>query len=325
MAKQKQVELVYPLYLDVPMMTSFLAALEDGVAYGSDIVRIQQEQRDRSAEAGGGVSAPGVLSSLFNLDLRGRITGKATVGSNEEVTVIRKHTESSLFMSLRHTLKQRNLIENLDNLQDTRKLHSLKRTSLVEITGEISRSPLSEVLEAFSRFVNLAGPQMFEEHLDLDPADQLPGQELEGEPAASEEIISGNVENSTNSGNITLLELFNRIREDLSRSRVIDVVMKPSGTRNLTIVIALALEFLPEGTLETLLSGQFTVLGKLTRVLKKDEEINLHQRTVFSFLDSSVLDEPLEGLGAEAGLRLARNPSSVKAPAIQLLPLAIYV
>jgi len=31
MAKQKQVELVYPLYLDVPMMTSFLAALEDGV------------------------------------------------------------------------------------------------------------------------------------------------------------------------------------------------------------------------------------------------------------------------------------------------------
>jgi hypothetical protein len=98
----KKIELVYPLYLDVPMMTSFVAALGDGVAYGSDITRIQQEQKDRGAEAEAGAGVPGaaILSSLFNFDLRGRITGNSSVGSNEEIMIIRKHTESSLFMRL---------------------------------------------------------------------------------------------------------------------------------------------------------------------------------------------------------------------------------
>jgi len=39
----EQIDLVYPLYLDVPMMTSFVAALEDGIAYGSDVTRREDQ------------------------------------------------------------------------------------------------------------------------------------------------------------------------------------------------------------------------------------------------------------------------------------------
>jgi hypothetical protein len=42
----KRIELVNPIYLDVPMMTSFLAALEDGVAFGSDITSKQDKQKN---------------------------------------------------------------------------------------------------------------------------------------------------------------------------------------------------------------------------------------------------------------------------------------
>ena len=58
-----------------------------------------------------------------------------------------------------------------------------------------------------------------------------------------------------------------RIREDLAKLKVVDAVMRPSSVDDLTVVMALALEFLPEGTFENLLSGDFSVLGKVTRVV----------------------------------------------------------
>ena len=45
----EQIDLVYPLYLDVPMMTSFVADLEDGIAYGSDVTRREDQRRSLGA------------------------------------------------------------------------------------------------------------------------------------------------------------------------------------------------------------------------------------------------------------------------------------
>jgi hypothetical protein len=39
----ERIDLAYPLYLDVPMMTSFVAALEDGIAYGSDVTKSSRQ------------------------------------------------------------------------------------------------------------------------------------------------------------------------------------------------------------------------------------------------------------------------------------------
>ncbi len=46
----EQIDLAYPLYLDVPMMTSFVAALEDGIAYGSDVTQRGEQQRAVSGQ-----------------------------------------------------------------------------------------------------------------------------------------------------------------------------------------------------------------------------------------------------------------------------------
>jgi hypothetical protein len=82
----------------------------------------------------------------------------------------------------------------------------------------------------------------------------------------------------------------------------------------------LALEFLPEGTLENLLSGDFSVLGKVTRIVEGDEEISLYQRTVLSYLGSGDIDATFAQLRQNSALKLSENPSSVKAPALQIMP-----
>ncbi len=53
----EQIDLVYPLYLDVPMMTSFVAAIEDGIAYGSDVVQMKDQRRIVATEGEGKAKA----------------------------------------------------------------------------------------------------------------------------------------------------------------------------------------------------------------------------------------------------------------------------
>lgn len=318
----EQIDLVYPLYLDVPMMTSFVAALEDGIAYGSDITQTSNRRRDVAAEGEGkaraGLPSMGIFASLLSLDARGKITGDQEAGNAEEIKLVRKHTEASLFMRLRQMLKDDERVLQINGIDDLRKLEGAEHDYLVEVKGQVFRSPLSEALEAVFRVLEMLG---------VDPSRAQPStpqasgkKQGKGQRRAASEPNAFSLDKETQLG----FQLMQRIREDLAKSKVVDAVMRPSAVENPTVVIALALEFLPEGTFENLLSGDFSVLGKVTRVVKGNEEISMYQRTVFSYLGSDVIDDTFTQLQNNSSLKLSQNPSSVQAPALQLMPLAIY-
>ena len=321
----EQIDLVYPLYLDVPMMTSFLAAMEDGIAYDSDVTRTKDRKRTVAAEGEGkaraGLPAMGIFASLLSLDLRGKISGDQAAGSSEEIKLVRRHTEASLFMRLRQMLKDDDRVLQINQIDDLQKLKDAEHGYLVEVKGQVFRSPLSEALEAVLRILDMLGVDPLRSE---PPRSQTGGgkkQGNKGQQRAAAEPNAVALDNESQLG----FQLMQRIREDLAKSKVVDAVMRPSAVADLTVVIALALEFLPEGTFENLLSGDFSVLGKVTRVVEGDEEISMYQRTVFSYLGSSDIDGIFTQLRQDSTLQLSQNPSSVKAPALQLMPLAIYV
>lgn len=99
-----------------------------------------------------------------------------------------------------------------------------------------------------------------------------------------------------------------RIRDDLAQSKVQDVVLHPATVDELNVVVALAQESLPEGAFDNLLSGDFTVLGKVTRVVEEDDEISLYQRTVFRNVDSDALDEMFDSLRDSEFFRMSEHP-----------------
>jgi hypothetical protein len=82
---------VYPIYLDVPMMVSFLAALRDGVEFENTVTRRDQRSTNREREASGKVRLP-PLASLFGLEASGKMAGQAGEETSEEVKVVRQHT-----------------------------------------------------------------------------------------------------------------------------------------------------------------------------------------------------------------------------------------
>jgi hypothetical protein len=56
-----QIRLIHPIYLDVPMLVSFAAAVEGGVSFGAEVTR--ERTSALTTEAGG--SAKFGLSALF--------------------------------------------------------------------------------------------------------------------------------------------------------------------------------------------------------------------------------------------------------------------
>lgn len=317
----ERIDLVYPLYLDVPMMTSFVAALEDGIAYGSDVTQRQDQQRKLGAgsEARVGVPGMGIFSTLLNIDLRGKITGEQVSGNDEEIKLVRRHTEASLFMRLRHTLVNDNRILQINDIDDIQQLKDAEQDYLVEIRGQISRSPLNESLEAVFRAMAMLGVEP--------PTNQT----LRTQTGGGKKNRGQGQQNASSNNPFALdreammgLEIMQRIREDLAQSKILDAVMRPATVDELTVVIALALEFLPEGAFDNLLSGDFSVLGKVTRLVEGADEISLYQRTAFRNLEFGSLDAAFAEMRKGGIFKLSDSPSSIKAPAIQIMPMAIY-
>jgi hypothetical protein len=60
------------------MVTSCVAALEDGISYGSDVTQRTEQQRAArgQGEARAGLFGLGIISSLLSLDLWGKISAK---------------------------------------------------------------------------------------------------------------------------------------------------------------------------------------------------------------------------------------------------------
>jgi len=103
--------------------------------------------------------------------------------------------------------------------------------------------------------------------------------------------------------------------------------MQPVSIPELKVLVGLSSEFLPEGSFENLLSGHFTVLGKVTRILEGEDKISLYQRTSSSYLMTNSafnFAEALRPLQQAFGIG-AVSSDEIEAPALQLLPLAIFV
>lgn len=113
--------IAYPQYLDVPMMMSVLAALEDGL--------------DTSA----------ALAAL-GIDLEGRVG--STAEPTAENAVAQRHTVGSLFSRLRARLSDQSLVRTVSGADE---LTDLPDGAFVELVGSLRRNPIFEFINVMER------------------------------------------------------------------------------------------------------------------------------------------------------------------------------
>jgi hypothetical protein len=109
MAKKSQTGtrfLAHPVYLDVPMMVSFLATLDDGVAYTSEVAERLASTKEGEGEGTAKAGIPSLAQWLgLSLSAEGRYRRRSLNDESVEARLVREHTSASLFNILRQRLE----------------------------------------------------------------------------------------------------------------------------------------------------------------------------------------------------------------------------
>src|SRR6266540_3157336 len=64
--EEKQLDLVHPVYLDVPMLVSFLAALEGGISFENEVTEQLLAGRESGGEASGKMGLPSICEPAWS-------------------------------------------------------------------------------------------------------------------------------------------------------------------------------------------------------------------------------------------------------------------
>jgi len=348
--------LLHPVYLDVPMMISFLAALRGGVAFEDTFTRRDAQTAKRDVEAQAKIKLPS-LGSLFGFDASGRVGRNQQDELSEEVQVVRRHTAASLFNALHAALHELGLVKRVEQASD---LDEVVPGGLVEMSGEFIGNPL----EPLTGFFKQAAP--FFEIATEDPDVPDPEQVVEavrqyraeaheldnraskaersGSPATraqamglqqqaqtarerAEEATSvlkaaAEAAAATRAQNVGM-RMLALVHDDLAASPVHDTVIKAADYQ---AVLTMSSEFFTDATRAHLRGGEFLAVGKVTRVLSNSaDEINLLRRTVLGAMGPEAGSDLLKAVAAEGELKLEVFGPVIRAPAVQVLPLAVFI
>ena len=323
--EQAGYRLAHPVYLDVQMMISFLAYLEGGVVTQEEETTREAGARERvlKGRAGGRFRLPWTVD--VDAGTEGSTQRRDEVSSESKSA--RHHTAASLFNLLYQYLHDD---EQLIALQDETQLTDVRSGDLVELSGEYLGNPLEDVLAFLSSVLPYITEQQEAQRAAAEAAlEQARKAQRSGNPAKRAQSATDTPELAQALASLTAptdenlgLQMMRRMAEDLRLVPVHDLVMTtPAGLR---AVLTVSSEYYSDETNESLRAGDFRVIGKVTRVLTDDETINLTRRTVLGAAGPTIAQELIESVKTDE-LQLDVTDPIVAAPAVQILPMAIFL
>jgi hypothetical protein len=299
-------QLVFPAYLDVPMMISFLATLEGGVRFEDQITLHEKDSTGADREVRARIGLPSFMS-LLNLSAGGRLAGTSSEESAQEVSMVRRHTEASLFNVLFGRLRNLNAVRQVDA---SIAVEDLSPGDFVELEGQIVENPLKRLLSLLVRMAPLLG---------IDLAQLM----KKGPPPAAAKTKQAQVLDADALEGVRLMLMFGA---DMFDAPVEDLVLESAGDHN--VVVTADREYLTDVTLQRLVGSQYKVLGKVAQVvLEGSPPINLTRRSALGLLPDAQVSEYFESADAalKEDLQGDLGKAIIEAPALQVLPLAIYL
>lgn len=136
------------------------------------------------------------------------------------------------------------------------------------------------------------------------------------------EILAALTEKAAESSNEFGIRMMLRMAEDIKGAPVHDLLFRlPSG---LQAVLTVSSEYYSPEVNEYLRAGAFRVIGKVTKVIGEGQTINLTRRTLLGVANPSVAQGIVQSADTE-DLKLDVSDPIITAPAVQILPMAIFI
>lgn len=302
----QQVPLIHPIYLDVPMLVSFAAAVQGGLSLASEVT----EEKKRTGSMSGNVSAEFSLSNLFKslFESGAKVNAEGAVGG--ETQLVRKesraYTEASIAIILYHQLKaKRGSIFEISKLGD---LEGLPIGALVELPGVIEKNTIDSIIDFAAAVDILSGMA----------ADQL--QTAGSQQKSKQGFTPKPKQLKTEVGRIA-----DCLDQDRKRTPISNVILRTTESLGLGVVVSLRTANLRDLTLSELHKNDVRVVGKITRRIPANESMVSFENYGMAMLDRETLTALFSGISSADGVVAELGEFVVKGPAIQVLPLMIFV
>ena len=353
-------QIVHPVYLDLPMVVSFVAAVEGGVAYGDRRTTTSGTSTDGEKSVGAKIGLP-FISSLFQVGVAGDLKQRDQSELHEQVEVERQHTGASLFNLLRWKLRDE--LKLVTEVSTTNEIAQLSTGDLIEVRGRIESDPVLRIYDALEQVMTTIEhiaevsviSSLLGQGLDLlvtqgqasdqnegttflinalsaelddtkahsqPPAKQRPNKTVHM-PSSQPPTKSRSAEAATEIV-AQLVSLITRLREQALAAPVTDFALRVPHS-NLRAVLTLSRSQLNDGA-QLMVGGEFTVLGKITRIVKSDEEpIDLLRRSLFTYLPAETVEKVYQFIKGKPALKSLSIPElTIPGPALQILPIAVF-
>lgn len=113
--------------------------------------------------------------------------------------------------------------------------------------------------------------------------------------------------------------------QDRKRTPISNVMLRTKDSTELNVIISLRTANLRDLTLSELHKNNVRVVGKVTRVIPEGEEMVSFENYGMAMIDQNVLSNLFSGITSADGFAGELSDFVVSGPAIQILPLMIFV
>src|SRR3990172_12925914 len=216
-------QLIHPIYLDVPMLVSFAAAIQGGISLESEVTQEKAANKSGSAKVTGKFGLSSLFSNLFDVTAETDISGSASGRNQETRRELKSHTEASIAILLYDELRRNK--GYLIQPQDATALSKVNPGALVEVAGILEKNPVDSVIDYIDAVNILSGLANPEESMPRTGAQKSSGKQTSKKIQPAQQ---------------TFLERMREILDkDRKRTPISNVILRCAEPPNVNVVITL--------------------------------------------------------------------------------------
>ena len=304
----QQIRLIHPIYLDIPMLVSFAAAIEGGLSFGSEVTREAATSTATTVEGSARFGFSGLFRQFLDASAEVRLEGAHDGEKRSVERSSRSHTEASVAILLYDRLcKDGGYIVEPETLEDASRVEP---GALVEISGTIEKN-------AIDSMVDYIGAVDILSNLAQDDQGPHSAQTRKGRS-------SGGTKNKAELRS-PLGEIRNVLDKDRNRTPISNVLLRCTVPKGITAVVTLRTEQLRDLTLSELHKNSVRVLGKVTRVIGPGEKMSPFENYGMALLPPQMLDTAFRTMIDNDDFKVEFSEVQIQGPALQVLPLMVFV
>lgn len=326
----KKNELVYPVYLDVPMMTSFLASMQGGIIEESEIHNKNKNSDTLKNKVSGEFGLSKIIS-FFKASISGEHTNEVENKFEANYKTNVKYPQSLLFTELKSILDGYGLISRIDSPS---KIVDTSVGDIVEFVGYVNPEPAYSIRNAFNKLLPIIEPMMAYQILQLRQVVALAKSANKKNPfsiSETEIIDDTNKVQYQKNCELKIMELENNQSLIKTMKDTVDSIF-PLQTRMQRIVanyseIPILCNVYPEysrnSSMEEIYFCEWKIVGKVTSIISKNRPFDLLKDSPLSLLQSSHFSELIKSFNnAELSLPIVHN--IIEDNSLVVAPIAIY-